>query len=30
MVFAVSQGWAYELIPSNDATILAIDEEFEL
>lgn len=27
MVFAISSGMAYEFVPCNDETILALDEE---
>ena len=27
MVFAINQGWAYELVPCTDKAILAIDED---
>lgn len=27
MLFAINQGWAYELVPCSDEAILAIDEE---
>jgi hypothetical protein len=27
MLFAINEGWAYELVPCNDAAILAVDED---
>ncbi len=27
MLFAINQGWAYELVPCTDQAILALDEE---
>lgn len=27
VLFAVNQGWAYELVPCTDEAILALDEE---
>ncbi len=29
MLFAINQGWAYELIPCSDQAIIAIDEELK-
>lgn len=30
VLFAMKQGWAYELVPSTDEAILAIDKELQL
>jgi hypothetical protein len=30
VLFAINQGWTYELVPCSDEAILAIDEELGL
>lgn len=30
MLFAINDGWAYELVPCADQAILAVDEELKL
>lgn len=30
VLFAINQGWSYELVPCSDEAILAIDEELGL
>lgn len=30
MLFAINDGWAYELVPCTDQAILAVDEEMKL